>query len=555
MATFTGVILPNLEGETYITLDTDVRQTFYDTGLLPDEAQFVDVTDLEIGDLVDNGFQTFAQNHSGGLCEGYAAIFYNRIIIDPNPLQIGNIVSDQALTISVFNAFFTDTTLDSITETNVAGIELVGPATPTVFSPLQEIIYDVNVSVSEGPPTIDGTYLYDFAGGIADVLVSLVGARVLPLPYLFQAGLSETLNWKTKVMTSNDGSEQRMKLRGSPRQEFAFNIAIPNGNHPELDSLLYTWRGNNFGLPISSECRPLTSPTSISSPNIDVSTEFADFRVGGLIMIFNTPADFELAEIVSFTTSQIITTQNITKVFGTSALVMPVRIARLLSDPVRNFNGTTQRLNARFRVTDNTSLAVVAAPDQYKGLDVYLEQPLTISRFATDKYTARVDVVDFGAGVADTFTPWIKTKVNRVFGLQFDDAEDAWNYRLWLHRREGKLRPFWMPTFEHDFELLSTGGLVQTLIVADEGQLNLSNERNDIAIRTTSGWLFREILTLIQQGDDLQLGLDSPLSIDASEVEFISFMGRKRLTSDNLEISWANNNTGRVSVPITEINN
>ncbi len=555
MATFTGHLLSSLNGETYITLNTAVRQTFYDSIDFTNQSTFVDVTLAETGNVTPVAPNTFPKSHDGVFCPAYAAIFYNRIILTPNPLQIGNIVSDQSLNISVFNAFFTSSTLDDIIESNVEGITLTGPALPTVYSPLQEIIYDVDVEVDSGPPTIDGTYLFDFEAGIDDILVSLTGARVLPLPYLFQAGMLESLNWHTKIITSNDGYEQRLKLRSSPRQEFGFNIAIPMGLIASLDSLLYGWRGNNFGLPISSECRPSTSPTSASSPNVDVSTDYGDFRVGSLAMLYNSPTDFELIEILSFTASQIVATNNISKVFSTGTLVAPVRIARLLSDPIRSTTGDKQRLAARFQVIENTSLSVAAAPEQYKGLDVYLEEPLTLQEFATDTYHTRVDTVDFGTGALDTFTPWLKTKIQRTFGLQFDNLEDIWNYRLWLHRREGKLRPFWMPTFETNFTLLSTGSLASTLLVANEGQFGLTTERDDLAINTTSGWLFREMVTIVEVGDDLQLGLDSPLSIDASEVVYISFLGRKRLSSDRLEIAWTGNNTGNASVPITEINN
>lgn len=374
------------------------------------------------------------------------------------------------------------------------------------------------------------------------------------LSYLFQPGLKENLSWNTQVMTSNNGYEQRMKLRNAPRQLFTFNIAIPRGEIGRLDTLLFGNRGGEFFVPVSSECRKLIAPTSAASPNIDVSTEFADFRVGGEAIIYNSPRDFELVVIQSLTTNQIVATANISKVYGITALVMPVRTAILINNPKRLTTGDTQRLQTNFLVKDNIALTTSPSPVQYKNFDVFLDQPLTLNNFASDVYSNRVDSVDFGTGLSNEFAPWIKTKTQRSFGLQFDSQEEVWNYRLWLHRRQGKLLPFWMPTFESDFTLLTTGAITNQLLVVNDGQDTLSDGRNDLAILTAAGWILREILSIVPAGADLLVTLDSVVSIDASEVELISFLGRKRLTSDKLDIIWDGNDTGHASVPITEIN-
>lgn len=555
MANFAGHLLNGSLGEA-ITSDVAIRQSFYDNNPVPPSViSVVGVTGLLSGAVTDQGYSQFPVDHTGYFCPAFAELFYNRIVAFPDPVQIGNLVADKTVTLSVWNGFFNTRSLASISTTGTEGITLVGPAPPTDYGPLQEITYDLVVSVTEGPAAINGAYIFDFDGADFDLNIAVLGNRVLALPYLFQAGLLETLKWQTKVITSNDGSEQRMKLRGSPRQEFGFNIAVPRGDTAYLDALLYAWRGNNFGVPVSSECRPLTAPTSTSSPTVDVNTNFGDFRVGGLAMIYNNERDFELVTIESFTASSITSTGNISKVFGTSALVMPVRVARLLSTPSRSSTGYSSRLSAQFQVVDNTSLAVSASPLQYKGLDVYVDDQLTLDGFVEDRYESRVDVIDHGTGLVDTFAPWVKTKIQRTFGLQFEDLEDAWNHRLWLHRREGKLRPFWMPTMENNLKLLSTGTLVLQLTVVDEGQQFLMEGREDLAILTTTGWLFREILSIDKSGNDLIIGVDVDMAVAAADVETISFLGRKRLSSDNLELNWTGNDTGNTAVPVIELNN
>ena len=556
-----GCVLPTTLNDTGLAQNTDtaVRPTWYDS--IEFNVGFATATDGAAAAVCGTHadvlpIDVVTQSLTGCRLSSYADIFYNRIIITPNPLSVGNITADVSIPLLVFNAYFSAKSLDSVTPSNLDGIALTGASYPKSLSALEELELSVDVSIDTGPPTIDGSYLFDFESGVVDITVPVTGNRVLALPYLFQSGMQEILTFATQVMTSNDGYEQRTKLRGSPRQSFLNSIAIPSGEIASLDTLLYGWRINKYGLPITSECRELDIATSASSPNIDVNTEFGDFRVGGLAAIYVSPRDFELVVIDSFTTSQIVATTNITKVYAVGTLIMPVRVARLLTNPTRSTDGYRQRLDFSFLSIENTTLATSAAPDQYKSLDVYLEEPLTTDAYARDIYNSRVDVVDYGTGLEDTFAPWQKTKIARQFGLQFDTQEDVWNFRLWLHRREGKLRPFWMPTFENNLLLLSTTPLDLQLIVQNDNQDSLSTGRDDIAIKTTTGWLFRGVTAITPIGDDLEVAVDSTLgNIEPDTVEFISFMGRKRLSSDRIEIDWTGNNTAQVAVPITEINN
>ena len=556
MAVFTGKVVGSLLGDLYESANAAQRNPFYSGPYVTAQGQTSTTeVDYQAGPVTPVTVNQFPVNHGGTKHEAYVDIFYYRIVVTPPQIDFGNLLVDTSLQIEVWNAFFGGKTLDAVTETTVGGITLTGDARPKAFSALESTLYVAEALAGSGPPTINGSYLFDFEAGIDDVTVAVIGRRVVALPYMFQAGLKETLSWQTKVITSNNGYEQRMKTRRSPRQEFSFDIAIPNGQLSYLDSLLYAWRGNFFGLPVSSEARPLTSATAAIDLVVNVSTLYGDFRVGGLVLIYNSPTDLALFTIESLSSSTITVDVAVGKIFSTTALVMPVRISRLLSSPKRRTTGSRVRMSGNFQVTENIVLATAASATQYKGIDVYLDRPMTIGEYVTDVYTSRVDVVDFGTGVVEVDSPWLKTKIQRNFGIQFDNLEDAWNFRLWLHRRDGKLRPFWMPTFEPNFHLLSTGALTNELIVRNEGQLSLSDGRNDIAIETETGWLLREVITRVANGNDIALGLDTSLAIDASTIIGICWLGRKRLASDRLTFNWQNNQTGNLTVPIIELNN
>lgn len=554
MVALTGKLLEARHGSVF----SPNRNPFYNTGIDVNSAGEAHLTtqDIEKGTLTKVTRTTIKRALTGNCrFSSFKDIFYNRFEIQPNPLQVGNITSDQTFTLRVWNGFFVNRTLDQILSLNLDGITLSGISTPNTFGPLEEINITVNVDVDTGPPTINGTFTFDFEAGINNIVVPVTGSRVLPFPYMFQPGNSETLIWNTQIITSNNGYEQRVRLRNAPRQQFSVDIALPMDEATDVDYLLYAWRPNNFAVPVWSECRLTTAPTATDSPNIAANTDFGDFRAGGLAILYNNPKDFELIEIESFTQNEIVASTNISKVFPAGTFVAPVMPSRLLSDPIRRTDGNRTRIQASFESATNQVLPSSASTEQYKGLDVFLTVPLLEDEFLSDTYTSRVDVLDFETGIVSMNSPWDKTKTRRNFRIESVGAQEIWEFKQWLHRRGGRQRPFWAPTFEPNFELLSVGALDVQLIVANRRQDTLSPEREDIAIETTSGWIFREVSSITPIGNDLEVTVTASVGVDASIVENIYFMGRKRLGSDRIEIVHSANYVGDTVLPILEINN
>jgi len=556
---FTGDKFPILIGLA-TSVDTSLRQAFYDTGLTTGANRAflsgLPHTPMQVGTraggLPNN---VVSQDNVGVKFQGFGTIFYNRIDVSPTRINFGNITANVSDTISVFNAFFTPQTMSSLVLSVTDGLNIVGPGVPLVLGPLESFTFTVNALIGEGPPSIDATALFSFTG-LPSQSVEILGARILAFPYLFSPGTVETISWSTQVMTSNDGSEQRVRVRNAPRTRWNFAAAVPRSEINYIDSLFYGWRTNSFALPITSECRRLTSDVTIGDTLINFDTTNADHRVGSLLMLYKRPGEFEMIEISA------VTGVSVTLIIGTTqaytaaeTLVMPVRVARLLSDPRRRTEGHTVRVDAAFEVTDNMVIPSSASPDQYKGLDVFLTVPLTDGQYVTDTYSNAVNAAQFDSTSVQTFSPWQKTKIRREFGTFNETQADLWEYKTWLNRRAGRLRPFWYPTFEHNFTLLNVGTVNLTLNVADDRQATLLSQRSDLAIETTTGFIYREILSVTAVGGIIELVVDSAISLDATLITGVFLMGRKRVDSDRIEIVHEGNNVSSSVLNILEINN
>ncbi|MBL4909014.1 MAG: hypothetical protein JKX78_03815 [Alteromonadaceae bacterium] len=481
----------------------------------------------------------------------YRDDFYNRIRYLPERIDLGALVSGQTRDLVIWNQHPDARVLTSLTLINGDGIEFTGP---TSFTLAHNGFQTYTITVSaDGPPTVNAQLAFDWVAPTEDNSVAIIGSRVVPFPFLYGQGAVETLKWQTQVITSNDGSEQRIRVRNHPRQGFAVTAFIPRPLLAFADNLLYGWRSNLWGIPVFAECRTLNTATTIGLSTVDVNTDFAQFVVGELAIIYNTATDFEIIQIFSFTANEIVTKSPLTKAFNTNAVVTPMLSCRMLGNPIRQTTGFGAFITADFEAIKNSSLPSIASPIQFLGDDVFLDEQLAIENGVSDTYTSRVDTLDFASSNVAIFAPWDNTKKSRVFGQQLTSQEELWNFRLFLHRRAGRLRPVWMPTHEVDFTFQSVGTVNTTLLVRDDGQVLYSSARTHIRILTKTGDVLATINSMVTDGSTITMVIDVDLNRDASELLHGQHLGLQRLSSDRIELSHGSNFDSDVSVPIIEL--
>lgn len=552
MAAFTGVLTPN------ITTGIPGNRAAWlaaQTILVTTPAGHLGSLPPGSGTLTQVPPDYAESNYNGVLGGGYADIFYNRILLEPSDIDLGNLVSSQSRTITVFNGYFSNQTLQTITASGNDGLTLTGDLAPpdVPYGILEERTYTLAID-ADGPPSVDAAYNFNFQG-LDQVRLTVVGSRIVVMPYYVNAPATERLQWLTNTIVSRNGTEQRISLRGKPRQSFSMSAFISPNELNRADNLLYGWREQFWALPVWSECR-VPSPVTVGDNVINVDTRYGDFRASSLAIIWKSPREFDVFEIQSLTTNTITLDRGVNDTYINASLA-PVRIARLAADPRRLTTGFRGRIETNFNVSDNPSYIpkVTPANEQYNGIAVYLEGPLLNREYVEDVYTQNIEVVDYQTGPIEVFSPWVNTKIDRQFALLFDGLQEVWEFKSFLAARKGKRVPFYMPTFENNLRIRGTGTLGTPIEVESDEIAGQGSTRTTIAVSLLDGtWLFRTIVgSSIDSSGNTQVSLNIPLNVDAATIDFISFMGLKRLTSDQIEITWAPNNVANVVVPITEI--
>ena len=479
--------------------------------------------------------------------------YYNRIHIRPSNINVGNLVSEQQFAIEVWNGFFNSRQLQNIQVQNGGGISLVGAVPPATWAALETKTYQLTVT-TDGPPDINAIFHFDWDGTVDDGDLRVLGSRIVALPYIFEAPAKEVLEWKTDVLTTNDGSEQRVRLRKKPRQSFNVTYPIPYREMARAENLVYGWLTRRWAVALWSEAQQvgtLLAGTTV----INIDTTASDYRDGALIMIWESNRKSATADVGIVSAGTLTLNRPLAKTF-TNPWIVPVRLGRIVGNVSRATSGYNGSLEMTYEFSDNIDLDPPAAPTQFLGYDVYFDEALKNGEALTDSLQARVDVVDYGtAAGASFYSPWTYTRIGRPYKFLLQGLPDIWNFRKFLHRRAGRLRPFWVPTFENNMRVAQTGKLTQSIEVYADDYRGFAPERTHIGILLDDGtWLLRTINAATASGADTAvIGLDAPININASRIRQISFLGLKRLDADRVELQWNSNRVLECTVRMMEI--
>jgi hypothetical protein len=381
------------------------------------------------------------------------ADWFEKWHVIPGELALGNVLTTQIREIEVFNNFRTEArTWEAFVNNAGAGIVATNlPALPLLFDPLANFILDVQVSTA-GPPSISGTLDFDVDLDPPDIIeVTVTGNRITIFQYRPQAPIKEVLEFKTDVIDLNDGTEQRINVREAPRQRFQFKVRTDDDRtRDSINALLFDWQARVFGVPVWFESKPLLGPLAINDTTVLVDTSDADFRVGGLAMIYDNNFASEALEISAVNPGDIELDVGVGQAFDAlDTIVAPVRTA--LTKPTlsqgRFAIGPTD-FNLEFLVLDNIDLASAAAFASYQGAGQTTAKPLidrlNFMKSATlsEGIRRKVTRLDPETAPPVQFSPWLKGKPSIAYGFEAKSFAEVWEFR---ELRAPSFRSTWGP--------------------------------------------------------------------------------------------------------------
>lgn len=373
---------------------------------------------------------------------------------------------------------------------------------------------------------------------------------LLPIPA--RAPFRESLGFLTEVHPAYDGGEARIQLRGKPRQRLTTAFTAQPDKSKAVFNTVYGGMAARWAIPVWPQARSCGIVPEAATV-VPVNTQYADFRAGDPVLFLGPCGDWYVSMVDE------VAPDGLTLATGTpseirGAYVIPIRVGRVVSSGQKDTSGYGADWELTYEVDDNL-LWAPAAPTQYYGDDIYLTPGLLEGDSLGERVFTNLETFDYGLGAVKAFTPWLNNRTSRPYRVITESDAEAWALRGWLHRRLGRYRPFWQPSFENDARLVSTGNLVSSVQIVGDDRNPWAMNRKNLAFGLRDGtWLPRRVVSDVASGVGLRtVGLDAPLNVDAANVMAVSYMGLKRLEGDTIDLTWLGNGRCEMSASVLEL--
>jgi len=368
--------------------------------------------------------------------------------------------------------------------------------------------------------------------------------------------VKEVLEWLTDIITSNDGSEERLKKRSTPRRFFSYKIPLQHDKKASIENAIYGAIDKNAAIPIWTEAIEIEAIVPLLKLIGSQSTLFTSLKANSIAISLAPNGDWEFLEIESVEDFHVILSDSIPASVEAGHLLIPLSVSKIVGNVKNSTNGLNSFLNFTFRVDDGLKSVDEIAPSSFLTYDVYNKAGLTKGGFLDNAFEKRRNLIDFKLGDIEEYSPWNDTRISKPYDFLLEDLSDVFDFKGFLQRRSGRFRGFWLPSFENDLRLLSSG-LVETSFIVENSEIfDYGSSRLHISALDSSGvWHNRTITNITELSEtQVQIEIDTSFNLQSSDFVLISYLGFNRFNADRIEFSWIGNAVSKVNLGILEIN-
>lgn len=372
----------------------------------------------------------------------------------------------------------------------------------------------------------------------------------------------ERLTWLTNVLVHRDGSEQRRQPRRYPRRMLEYNV-LPTSQlfQTRLDNFLWANSDAAMLVPIWTDAQRLTTAATGGTPTVTISTTTYDYDANGYVILWASPSSYEAVAIASLTSTTLTLEENLVSTWPIGTVVAPARLGRLTQQmPGRQIAHNVRPYSLVFEIDEgnfSTNRITTLSPTQYLSRDTFEFPTLPTHTEASEdldfSYEHTYPIIDAqtGAVALDTgarSAPYVLVP----YAQKFINRAQISEWLGFLDLRQGRRVPFWMPSWEKDFQPVTiNNGALGSIIYSTNGYadwIDGASGRKDIdIIYLQQGQVYaaghhqRVRITAATNNGNGTETIDCPLTFvydeDKAKIR-VSFLRYCRLESDAVEIAW-----------------
>lgn len=488
---------------------------------------------------------------------------------NPYLTDLGYVTKNKKERFYLWNGTTSDVAISSVDVNDISQVVGINYSvvTNTVLTKNRSTVLDFSISAF-GPTIFDATFTFNsslplipiigFKGTRAPAISGDIGH--IFLEHNWANGLEEKLDWKTDVLISTNRNEQRMSLRPIPRRNWSLRLISTGTYRNKLESWLSLRKTRFLYAPIWRDVYNLSSPISEGDVTVQIQHPSDNFVVGTEISVWKDEELYEIKKI-SYVGQNYIgveTPFNMNWGEGIS-----------LFGPCRTFSGTGQRSVSR--ATENAgsfSIELMVVDDKwqppeyqkliYREVEVCPETPSFES--PDNKWDNKWVVLDNDTGVISYDIQSIEPAISRTMKFVLLERNDSIRFIQFLNNRSGRLVPFWLPSDDKAFKIVSVSPVGSNYIVIDQIGYNFqfsdASCRRDIEICVGNSVIHARItgVETLPTGDEkLNLDVTFDIEVTPSNVLCCSWLELVRFDTDSITLHWETTSSFTTSIPVVTL--
>ena len=269
----------------------------------------------------------------------------------------------------------------------------------------------------------------------------------------WKSGVTERLQWLTDVLISQDGAEQRRRLRQAPRRVVEANFTLLRDQRRLYDSYMAGPQASVWRVPLWWERNRLALPADPASRSLTFPFAGSEIAAGDTVMLVGPdPFAYDLALVSGVADGGVVLATKLSRAWPAGSACYPTKKAILIGNQTatRRADDAVQ-VPLQFQVVEPNDYAA-ATGDAYQGVPVLGQTP----DWATDttaEHQRMLVLFDNQTGLLARRDTALRAFMVQQFAFTARGRADQAAFRSLLYYLAGRLRPAWVPTFMRDFAL------------------------------------------------------------------------------------------------------
>lgn len=373
----------------------------------------------------------------------------------------------------------------------------------------------------------------------------------------WQSGLEVSHGYRTDIIVSRSGLEQRRANRTNPRRTHSASYVFDGGSHARFQQILATAQNHPFVVPDLTRSVMLTSPTTLGALPFWLSA-------GTEVVVIDRAANSRRVAMVSGVNGTALTFAG-SVTWGAGAEMHPALTCSLAGGVARSLlTGSVATARVTFEVEPGTPFAFQPPTSFFDGRLLFPLRPNWANPVTVD-HVWPVNVVDYGSGRIARHRPIDFPAYVQSAGFLAADRTAIETLLGVFATCRGRRNALWFSSEQDDLSpttaLQSASAQVAVAGSDVAAAFNLHPVHRAIEIEVINGTrLRRGVASITEAGvDQSVLQLTSPVGVDVplGDIARISWLYRGRFASDDLTVRWITDTVADAkvnfqSLPVTE---